>query len=258
MATTRWSPAEIDPGARRGTRARRRGLDDRDDGARRSTGYGRVVRAPDGTVERVVETKTPGDATELELHIREVNAGCSRSRAGAARCRLRQVSSDNAQGEHYLPRRAADHSRGTSGRCSRMRSTTRGRARRQRPVGLAAVRASRPAADPDRRRWLAGVTIVDPVATVIDVDVRIGAGHGDRALLLPPRHDLDRAGLDGRPVDDADRRRRVGDGAMSSIRTCRGRDRGSGVSVGPFAYLRPGTRSCAGLEGGHVRGGQEL
>ena len=39
------------------------------------SGYGRVVRAPDGTVERVVETKAPGDATELELQIREVNTG---------------------------------------------------------------------------------------------------------------------------------------------------------------------------------------
>src|SRR5436305_10371043 len=38
-------------------------------------GYGRVVRGPDGTVERVVETKAPGDATEVELHIREVNTG---------------------------------------------------------------------------------------------------------------------------------------------------------------------------------------
>ncbi len=50
------------------------------------SGYGRVIRAPDGTVERVVETKAPGDATELELHIREVNTGhlCVR-RPGAAR-----------------------------------------------------------------------------------------------------------------------------------------------------------------------------
>ena len=39
------------------------------------TGYGRVVRAPDGTVERVAETKVPGDASERELHIREVNTG---------------------------------------------------------------------------------------------------------------------------------------------------------------------------------------
>src|SRR5437764_10877288 len=38
-------------------------------------GYGRVVRAPDGTVERVVETKTAGDASALELEIEEVNAG---------------------------------------------------------------------------------------------------------------------------------------------------------------------------------------
>src|ERR1035441_3817063 len=33
-------------------------------------GYGRVIRAPDGTVERIVESKAEGDATELELHIR--------------------------------------------------------------------------------------------------------------------------------------------------------------------------------------------
>src|SRR3712207_7993644 len=41
----------------------------------RSAGYGRVVRASDGSVERVVETKVAGDATEAELAIREVNAG---------------------------------------------------------------------------------------------------------------------------------------------------------------------------------------
>src|ERR1700684_3453969 len=36
------------------------------------TGYGRVIRAPDGTVERVAETKAAGDATPFELEIREV------------------------------------------------------------------------------------------------------------------------------------------------------------------------------------------
>ena len=38
-------------------------------------GYGRVVRGADGSVERVVETKAPGDATPEELAIREVNTG---------------------------------------------------------------------------------------------------------------------------------------------------------------------------------------
>ena len=37
--------------------------------------YGRVVRAADGQVERIVETKADGDATPEELEIREINAG---------------------------------------------------------------------------------------------------------------------------------------------------------------------------------------
>src|SRR3954468_12259802 len=39
------------------------------------SGYGRVVRAQDGSVERVVETKNPGDASAAELEISEVNTG---------------------------------------------------------------------------------------------------------------------------------------------------------------------------------------
>ncbi len=67
------------------------------------TGYGRVVRAPDGTVERVVETKAPGDATELELHIREVNTGVFAFEGAALLSALSEVTGNNAQGEHYLP-----------------------------------------------------------------------------------------------------------------------------------------------------------
>ena len=39
------------------------------------TGYGRVVRDADGSVDKVVETKEPGDATAAELLISEVNTG---------------------------------------------------------------------------------------------------------------------------------------------------------------------------------------
>ena len=67
------------------------------------SGYGRVVRAPDGTVERVVETKEGGDATELELHIREVNTGVFAFDGGALLRALERVRADNAQGELYLP-----------------------------------------------------------------------------------------------------------------------------------------------------------
>ena len=67
------------------------------------TGYGRVVRGPDGTVERVVETKAPGDATELELHIREINTGVFAFDGGALLEALDEVGTANAQGERYLP-----------------------------------------------------------------------------------------------------------------------------------------------------------
>src|SRR5689334_18473205 len=45
-------------------------------------GYGRIVRAPDGTVAKIVETKNPGDATAEELAIDEVNAGIYAFTAG--------------------------------------------------------------------------------------------------------------------------------------------------------------------------------
>src|SRR5947209_19446170 len=67
------------------------------------TGYGRVIHGPDGTVERVVETKGAGDATELELHIREVNAGLYAFDGSELLAALELVRPDNAQGELYLP-----------------------------------------------------------------------------------------------------------------------------------------------------------
>ena len=68
-----------------------------------ATGYGRIVRDPDGHIEHVAETKVAGDATTAELAINEVNAGIyafDRAKLFAA---LEQVGSDNAQGEFYLP-----------------------------------------------------------------------------------------------------------------------------------------------------------
>ena len=62
-------------------------------------GYGRIVRDGSGRVARIVEEK---DATHEERHIREVNTGI----LAVARSRLdqwlRQLRSDNAQGEYYL------------------------------------------------------------------------------------------------------------------------------------------------------------
>lgn len=63
------------------------------------TGYGRIVRGPDGGLERIVEQK---DATPQQLQIKEVNPSyyCFDSEAlfGA----LDEVDSQNSQGEYYI------------------------------------------------------------------------------------------------------------------------------------------------------------
>ena len=65
-----------------------------------ATGYGRIVRAADGSVEKIVEHK---DATEAEREICEVNSGIYCFDAQALFQSLAQVTNDNAQGEYYLP-----------------------------------------------------------------------------------------------------------------------------------------------------------
>ena len=75
------------------------------------SGYGRVVRAPDGTVERVVETKASGDATELELRIREVNTGMFAFDGGGAGRGAAGGTRRQRAGRVLPARRAADRAR---------------------------------------------------------------------------------------------------------------------------------------------------
>src|SRR4051794_37279970 len=65
--------------------------------------YGPVVRDAGGGVERVVETKAPGDATPEELEINEVNSSIFAFDGDALRAALDEITTDNAQGELYLP-----------------------------------------------------------------------------------------------------------------------------------------------------------
>jgi bifunctional UDP-N-acetylglucosamine pyrophosphorylase/glucosamine-1-phosphate N-acetyltransferase len=212
------------------------------------TGYGRVVRAPDGTVERVVETKTPGDATELELHIREINTGIFAFDGPAVVAALREISPDNAQGEHYLPDvlpvlRA--HERTVLAHELTDPIEVEGINDRVALAEIGAVAQRRI----HERHMLAGVTIVNPLATVIDADVDIGVdtviapftslhGHtrlGARSTIGP-----------GSTLLDAT----VGDGATVLHSYVKEAEVGESASVGPFAYLRPGTVLRKGAKAG--------
>ena len=137
------------------------------------SGYGRVVRDAEGGVERVVETKTPGDATPEEEAIREVNTGIYAFAGGDLLEALKALRADNAQGELYLPDvlpllRADGKAIGAhvvTDPALTLGVNTR--------VELAHVR--RLAQERiHRAHALAGVTIVDPASTLIEVGVEIG------------------------------------------------------------------------------------
>jgi bifunctional UDP-N-acetylglucosamine pyrophosphorylase / glucosamine-1-phosphate N-acetyltransferase len=195
------------------------------------TGYGRVVRGADGAVERVVETKKDGDASPEELEIKEVNTGIFAFDAGALRASLPRLSDDNAQGELYLPQvldilradrqQVAAHTVADQGLVLGVNDR----------VALAEVRRlAQQAINAEHMR--AGVSIVDPAATVIDVDVEIGA---DTTI---------------EPFTTIRGNTRIGSGCVvkhSYLVDCTLED---GVSVGPFAYLRPGATLRRGAKAG--------
>lgn len=202
------------------------------------SGYGRVVRQEDGSVARVVETKTAGDATAEELRIREVNAGLYAFDSAALIDALRRVGTDNSQGEVYLPgavevlradgaivaaHEVDDHAVlfGVNDR-----------------VELARVRALAQRRIHERHQR-AGVTIVDPATTVIEVDVELG-----RDTVVEPSSFLRGRTTAGEGchigplttlIDTI-----LGAGVTvphSYLVGCEARD---GATIGPFAYLRPG------------------
>ena len=212
------------------------------------SGYGRVVRDADGSVLRVVETKAPGDATDAELAIREINTGIFAFDAEQLTAALAQVSADNAQGELYLPdvlaiMRAGGLSVGAweiADRDQLIGINDR--------VGLAQARAAAQRAIHEAH-MRAGVTIVDPASTVIDVGVEIGAD----AVIAPftSLHGATRIGPDARvgPLStllDCE----VGAGASVVHSYAQGAQIGERVSVGPFAYLRPGAVLREGAKAG--------
>lgn len=63
------------------------------------TGYGRIVRDPEGRVAAIVEHK---DADDDQRRIRIVNTGIVAAEATALKGWLAALSNDNAQGEYYL------------------------------------------------------------------------------------------------------------------------------------------------------------
>ncbi|MBR7743701.1 bifunctional UDP-N-acetylglucosamine diphosphorylase/glucosamine-1-phosphate N-acetyltransferase GlmU [Phycicoccus sp. BSK3Z-2] len=212
------------------------------------TGYGRVVRDEGGHVARIVEQK---DASEDERALTEINSGIYAFDAALLRDALARVGTDNAQGEKYLTdvvqiARAAgrevrahvvDDAWQTEGVNDRVQLATLGRVLNERVC---------------ERHMRAGVTIVDPASTWIDVDVSIGQ---DTTVLpctqLLGATTIGAGAVVGPEVTLTDTE--VGDGAQVQRAVALLAVVGDGATVGPYSYLRPGTRLGArGKIGGFV------
>ncbi len=202
-------------------------------------GYGRVLRAADGSVERVVETKDPTDATPEILALREVNTGIFAFAGSALLAALDEVRADNAQGEYYLPDvlpvlRAAGHAvAATRTDDAAVTLGVNDRAQLAEVRALAQARIS-------ARHLAAGAGIVDPAATVIDAGVEIGAD----AVIEPftALHGTTRV-AGGARIGSFSTLRDALVGEEATVRHSHlvEAEVHAGASVGPFAYLRPGT-----------------
>jgi bifunctional UDP-N-acetylglucosamine pyrophosphorylase/glucosamine-1-phosphate N-acetyltransferase len=199
------------------------------------SGYGRVVRRSDGSVARVVETKVIGDATPEELAIREVNAGLYAFDGPSLKDALHRLTPDNAQGELYLPSvvelldQVAAHS--FDDPAAMLGVNDRVELARVRTLAQARINAE---------HMRAGVTLVDPATTLIEVGVRIGQDTvvqpstflrgtttiGERCTIGPLTTIIDATLGDEVTV------------LHSYLTSCEVRDK---ATIGPFAYLRPGT-----------------
>ncbi|GAB3610004.1 bifunctional UDP-N-acetylglucosamine diphosphorylase/glucosamine-1-phosphate N-acetyltransferase GlmU [Humibacter ginsengiterrae] len=201
-----------------------------------AAGYGRIVRTDDGSLDRIVEHK---DATPEEHAIGEINAGIYVFGLNALRDQLANLSTDNAQGEKYLTdviallRRAGSEVEAVPVDEPWKAEGINDRAQ----LSEAAARLNALIV----RGWqLNGVTVQDPATTWIDLKVKLendvtilpgtqlkGATTVARGAVVGPDTTL----VDCEVGEDATVKR--ADATLAVI--------GARASVGPFAYLRPGT-----------------
>ena len=171
------------------------------------TGYGRILREPGtGEVLGIVEHK---DADETQRGVAEINSSVYVFDAAVLRGALGRLGRDNAQGEVYLTDVLAI-ARADGGAVRALRvddpMLVEGVNDRGQLAALGAELNRRLLTD-----WMAaGVTVVDPATTWVDVDVELEQDVVERGAQVVRSHATSS---------------RIGEGAV----------------VGPFSYLRPGT-----------------
>jgi len=200
-----------------------------------ANGYGRIVRSRESFVG-IVEQK---DATAEQLEINEVNAGVYIFDAGHLRTALSKVTLENSQKEKYLTDVAAlmlEQGQKVSAHPISDNWLVAGINDRAQLSEVASELNARIV-----RAWQhAGVTIQEPATTWIDVTVQLAK---DVTLLPSTRlHGFTSIG-EGSVIGPDTTLTDVEVGSNVSISRTQGSASkiDAGASVGPFAYLRPGT-----------------
>jgi bifunctional UDP-N-acetylglucosamine pyrophosphorylase/glucosamine-1-phosphate N-acetyltransferase len=208
------------------------------------TGYGRVIRSADGSVQRVVEH---GDAGLDELAVSEIATAVYAFDEPALRAALERLSKANAQGEEYLPdvvdilvrdgltvsALVADAAE-TAGVNDRVQLAAAHRAYNERLLC---------------QHMYDGVTIIDPASTWVDADVSL---EPDVTLLPGTALHGDTRVAEGATIGPEVSLTDTIVGARSRIERAVARQAviGADVTVGPYVYLRPDTRLADGVHVG--------
>ncbi|WP_028647349.1 bifunctional UDP-N-acetylglucosamine diphosphorylase/glucosamine-1-phosphate N-acetyltransferase GlmU [Nocardiopsis sp. CNT312] len=208
-------------------------------------GYGRIVREADGEFTEIVEH---ADATPQQHGIDEINSGMYAFDGALLSEVVRRLSTDNAKGEEYITDAVAL----LRGDGHRVGAWTADDWHEVQGVNDRVQLSQARCILNDRlveEHMRAGATIVDPATTWVDAEVRIG-----RDAVVEPNTRLRGAtviaedAVVGPGTDLKDTV--VGEGAHVRETTADQADIGPRATVGPYAYLRPGTRLAEGAKAG--------
>jgi bifunctional UDP-N-acetylglucosamine pyrophosphorylase/glucosamine-1-phosphate N-acetyltransferase len=200
------------------------------------SGYGRIVRGPDGSFERIVETKYPDGVPLEELAIREINVGTYAFDAAALVNALEEVALQN--GERYLTGalpviqsrdgRVGTHLTADSASALGVND----RAQLMKVESVAQLRIL-------ERHARAGVTFLSPQTTRVEAGVELAEDVvvGPGCTLLGATRVA--AGAELGPHTTASDSA-IGEGARVIHSYLVEAEVHAGASIGPFAYLRPG------------------